>query len=413
MPTIAILSFPGNNCEVESLRAIRNAGMEAKFYKWNDPIEKLKKENIDGYFIPGGFSYEDRGRAGMVAARDPVLAFLAEEAADGKVIIGNCNGAQVLIESGLVPLESGLRMSLARNVIDESATGFLAEWVWVTPTCSADRCATSNWGDVNAMHMPIAHGEGRFTTKDKDVIAELKKNDQLAFRYCDADGSVSEDPVVTPNGSMFAVACICNPTGNVVALMPHPERTTNGAAYFKSIKKWIEQGDVQRTSIGQIGSVADWQLPALATPTVEVFIDTLITNNEEKTVEQALRRVVPSSCLKQLAYYAPASGDIQEILSDLTFFNANKQTAFIRRDGVLTKWDADTKTETPMSADQINEGPMLLRVDEPDTGSLKLSKGGTTGVCYACGEYDEIVKNPKALEVLANPHASTLSVLPA
>ena len=162
-PRIAIVSFPGNNCEVESMRAIRNAGMEAVYFRWNDDVSRLK--DIDGYFIPGGFSYEDRGRAGMISARDPILEFIKEEAAKGKVVIGNCNGAQVLIESGLVPNAQGLQMSLAHNAVDGEATGFLSEWIWCTPSCAQDRCATSDW--TGAMHMPIAHGEGRFTTTDK------------------------------------------------------------------------------------------------------------------------------------------------------------------------------------------------------------------------------------------------------
>ena len=237
MTRIAVLSFPGNNCEVESLKAVKQAGMEAVFFKWNDSKENL--EGIDGYFIPGGFSYEDRGRSGMVAARDPLLQFLHEENERGKVIIGNCNGAQILVESGLIPLDKGLKMSLARNALSDQSVGFISEWVWITPTCKRDRCATADWEGV--MHLPIAHGEGRFTTKDKDVWKEIKKNDQMAFSYCDASGKVSDDPVVTPNGSEFSIAGICNPAGTVVALMPHPERTENGKPYFESMKRWIER----------------------------------------------------------------------------------------------------------------------------------------------------------------------------
>ncbi|MDD5739429.1 MAG: phosphoribosylformylglycinamidine synthase I, partial [Candidatus Peribacteraceae bacterium] len=254
---IAVLSFPGNNCEVESLRAVKQAGMEAVFFKWNDSKEKLK--DIDGYFVPGGFSYEDRGRSGMVAARDPLLAFLHEENERGKAIIGNCNGAQILVESGLIPLDRGLKMSLARNALNNEAVGFINEWVWITPTCKRDRCATADWEGV--MHLPIAHGEGRFTTKDKDVWQELKKNDQMAFSYCDASGHVSDDPVVTPNGSEFAIAGLCNPNGNVVALMPHPERTENGKPYFDSMKRWIERRAPHPAPLPRGEGSAVWDVP--------------------------------------------------------------------------------------------------------------------------------------------------------
>ncbi|KKW40802.1 MAG: Phosphoribosylformylglycinamidine synthase I [Candidatus Peregrinibacteria bacterium GW2011_GWA2_54_9] len=235
-PKIAVLSFPGNNCEVESIRAVRRAGMDALYFRWNDDTEKLK--DVDGYFIPGGFSYEDRGRAGMVAARDPLMDFIRSEAKEGKPVIGNCNGAQILVESGLIPLGEQLQMCLARNVVGGEAVGFLNEWVFITPTCARNRCVTSDWEGV--MTLPIAHGEGRFVTKDSGLIDELRKNDQIAFSYCDAQGNVSEDPVTTPNGSAFAIAGICNPAGNVVALMPHPERTEGGSPYFVSLKRWVQ-----------------------------------------------------------------------------------------------------------------------------------------------------------------------------
>ena len=176
-PRIAIISFPGTNGDTENLRTFKRCGFDPFVFRWNDSHEKLA--GVDGYFIGAGFAYEDRGRAGMVAARDPLFAFLHEEAAKGKVIVGNCNGCQVLVESGLIPLGEGLRMSLARNVTRHSskrrssgdkgqatgdffAPGFLNEWIWITPACKGDRCATSDWS--GPMHIPMAHGEGRFST---------------------------------------------------------------------------------------------------------------------------------------------------------------------------------------------------------------------------------------------------------
>ena len=235
-PTIAVISFPGTNCEVESLRAIRRNGMDAIHFRWNAAKEKLK--DTDGYFLPGGFSYEDRGRSGMIAAHDPLIEFLREESHRDKVIIGHCNGAQILVESGLIPLDKGLRMALAKNKLHESQiANFLNQWIWMKPTCVPNRCAVSDWEEV--MQVPIAHGEGRFTTRDKDLIKELRKNDQIAFKYCDKDGKVSEES--NPNGSIESIAGICNPMGNVIALMPHPERTSNGDPYFLSLKAWLSK----------------------------------------------------------------------------------------------------------------------------------------------------------------------------
>ncbi len=344
-PLIAVVSFPGNNCEVESMRCVKEAGMDALYFRWNDDRAKLK--DVDGYFVPGGFSYEDRGRSGMVAGRDPLLDFIGREAEAGKAVIGNCNGAQILIENGLIPLGKELTMSLAHNAVNENgrlvSPGFLSEWVWITPSCAADRCATSDW--TGAMHLPIAHGEGRFATRDKDLLEELKKNDQIAFRYCDAEGKPSEDLPVTPNGSLYAIAGICNPAGNVVALMPHPERTDEGLPYFVSLRKWIEGKHTKKSSMKAKSSSATVELGDHQTPLTELFIGSLITNNEERTVEKALKRVHPSVVLKQWKYFALPEEQITRALGDLTVFNNNKERAFLRRGGALTRWNAQSKKE--------------------------------------------------------------------
>ncbi len=407
-PKVVVVSFPGNNCEVESIRAINRNGMEAVPFRWNDDTSKLT--DIDGYFIPGGFSYEDRGRSGMVAGRDPLLDFIKLEAAKGKVVIGNCNGAQILVESGLIPLNQGLRMSLARNTIGGEGVGFLNEWVWITPTCAQDRCATSNW--KGAMHMPMAHGEGRFTTRDKDVIKELKEKNQIAFSYCDAEGNVSEDPIVTPNGSLFAIAGLCNPEGNVIALMPHPERTEKGDPYFASMKKWMEKGKKSESKL----VAAPSQISELSTRSphaLEIFIDTIITNNEERTVEQAARRLVPGLKLKQLRYLALSNKEPASVLKTISLFNPNKEIAYVRREGgQLTKWNSALKIEENSDIRLLQGGVSLLRRDEPDTGANALGKGSETGICYVCsGVSESDLQRSDVQEIFANPHASTLERL--
>lgn len=417
IPRIAVVSFPGNNCEVESLRAVKQAGMEAVSFRWND--DRAKLNNIDGYFIPGGFSYEDRGRSGMVAARDPLMEFIGQEVEGGKVIIGNCNGAQILIESGLIPLGEGLDMSLARNVVSGNAVGFLSEWIWITPSCAADRCATAHWkgnGEpCRTMHLPIAHGEGRFTTRDKDLIAELKKNDQIAFRYCDASGRISENPEVNPNGAMYAIAGICNLAGNVVALMPHPERTPNGKPYFAAMKRWIEKKNQKIQKIQTIQKIqrkgdGHGVLNISATAPIELFIDTVITNNEERTVEAAARRIEPALRLKQLKYI-PLKGEPAEYLRHIGNFNPNKEIAYMRRgrrDGTvcrLTRWNAQTKCEEESSS-TVLDGLKLLRRDEP------FEQEGDSGICYVLQGIDEQKMCSKnLLEIFGNPHASTVTRL--
>ena len=403
---IAIISFPGNNCEVESMRAIRSAGMEAVYFRWNDDVSRLS--DVDGYFIPGGFSYEDRGRAGMISARDPILEFIKEEAAKGKVVIGNCNGAQVLVESGLIPNAQGLQMSLAHNAVDGEATGFLSEWIWVKPSCNKDRCCTSDWDGT--MHMPIAHGEGRFTTTDKALFDKLKDNNQVAFQYCSEDGTVSQDKTVTPNGSEFAIAGICNPEGNVVALMPHPERTSKGDPYFASVKSWIESHPASnRKAVVKNNNNSDVQLPRRDPKGVEIFIETIIVNNEERTVEQAAKRLLSNISLKQMKYFS-LTGDPQEVLGTISLFNSNKEKAAIRRGKEFFTWDADSKKEVPCDIDR--DQVVLLRRDTPDTGSASLKEGSETGVCYLCsGVSEEEISKFDVLEIFGNLNSSTLELL--
>jgi len=407
-PKVAVISFPGNNCEVESLRSIKRAGMEAVFFRWNESIDKIA--DVDGYFIPGGFSYEDRGRAGMVPARDPVMQFIAEEAQKGKAVIGNCNGAQVLVESGLIPLDHGLKMSLARNVVDGCAVGFLNEWIYITPTCRKSRCVTSDWEGV--MQIPIAHGEGRYTTKDPDVIYELQKNEQLAFSYCDEEGNVSTDPIITPNGSEYAIAGICNPSGNVVALMPHPERTPLGDPYFVSMKSWIEKVGTKWSSDIRESDDATQELLSKSSNNVEIFIDTIITNNEERTVEQAARRVSPKLSLTQLRYLSLSGIEPAQVLSSISVFNPNKEKAYVRRGKDVFQWNSDSKSETSADYSPLSDGIALLRRDQPDTGAASLPSGSETGVCYVCADVSEAdLRSRKLQEIFANPHASTLEVL--
>jgi phosphoribosylformylglycinamidine synthase len=314
------------------------------------------------------------------------------------------------VESGLIPLDRGLKMSLARNAIGAEAVGFINEWVWITPTCKRDRCATSDWS--GAMHLPIAHGEGRFTTRDKDIWAALRKADQVAFSYCDASGRVSEDPVVTPNGSVFAIAGLCNPRGNVVALMPHPERTPNGRPYFESMRRWIEGKRLQklkRLERPERLEAGTWAVPERVPRPVEIFVGTIITNNEERTVEQAAHRLVPGLRLVQLKYLSPGSGEPEEILTSLSLFNPNKETAIVRRGGEFFRWDHDGRECSPLGHSPLEGSVALLRRDEPDTGASALGGRSETGICYICrGVAEEDLMREEVLEIFANPHASTL-----
>ncbi|MGC9318189.1 MAG: phosphoribosylformylglycinamidine synthase I [Armatimonadota bacterium] len=229
-PRVALVQFPGSNCEWETKRAAEVAGVECDVFRWNIDPEALGA--YDGYIVGGGFSYQDRIRSGVIATKEPIVARMMREIVQsGKPALGICNGAQVLVEAGLIPgLHVGdVEMALAPNRPDPAhrIAGFCCRWVFVKLACEPDRCLmTTQLQPGEIIPIPIAHGEGRFTTRDPDVLAGLRDNDQIVFVYCDADGVVEDRPEINPNGAVANAAAICSADGNVLAMMPHPERAS-------------------------------------------------------------------------------------------------------------------------------------------------------------------------------------------
>lgn len=226
---IAVIQFPGTNCEHETLVAARSAGLSGELFRWNRPAEELSA--FDGYIIPGGFSYQDRLRAGAIASKEPVMDALREEAEREKPIIGICNGFQILTESGLLPGLGGIDVALASNVMVSKGEivrrGFYCAWTTLRTETPAGRCSGSfilDKGDL--VSMPLAHAEGNLVTADEDLMERLNEEDQIVFRYCDEIGRVEREFPVNVNGSLENIAGICNPEGNVLGLMPHPERSS-------------------------------------------------------------------------------------------------------------------------------------------------------------------------------------------
>ncbi len=218
---IAVIMFPGNNCENETKRAIEAAGIRADVVRWNQPIG-----DYEGYVLPGGFSYEDRIRAGVIASKDPVVGKLRQEAADGKVILGICNGCQVLVEAGIIPgLGGKVEMAIAPN-INPMVSGFYCSWIRVRNSIKRKTAFNIALQEGEMLQMPIAHGEGRFAAKDKALVQKLIRNEQLALRYCDENGNIADKFPHNPNGSLINIAGVVNEKGNVMAMMPHPERSS-------------------------------------------------------------------------------------------------------------------------------------------------------------------------------------------
>lgn len=225
-PRIAVIHFPGSNCEYETARCLSDAGLEGYVRRWNTPASEL--ESCDAFVLPGGFSFQDRIRAGAVAAKERVTDSVFEAACAGKPVLGICNGAQILVECGLVPgWECGrVEAALASNHI-EGRTGYLSAWINVVPGPSASRSPWLGLASSAAIPLPIAHAEGRFMFSPDVDRARLDESLATGLVYADSSGAEATGYPDNPNGSFGALAGLLNPAGNVLAMMPHPERAFN------------------------------------------------------------------------------------------------------------------------------------------------------------------------------------------
>ncbi len=231
MQAVAVLQFPGVNCEAETLRALGRAGLEGEVFRWTRPAAELGR--YAAFVLPGGFSYQDRVRAGALAARDPLLGALAELADEGRPVLGICNGAQVLVEAGLVPGRGKVELSLARNRMPRRS-GYYSRWVY----CRVEEspCVfTRGLPAGTVVPLPVAHGEGRFTAASRTVMPKLLAAGQVPLRYATAAGEVAGEFPALPNGAEVSAAGVCNEAGNVLAMMPHPERALELGALARGV----------------------------------------------------------------------------------------------------------------------------------------------------------------------------------
>lgn len=235
-PKVCILRAAGTNCDKETAYAFLKAEGQPELVHINKLING--EQALDNYHIlaiPGGFSYGDDLGAGKILANelrfklaDSIINFLAQ----GKLIIGICNGFQVLVKSGLLPGNKDLKQE-ASLIINDSGK-FEARWVYLK---SESRKAITQpvkcvWtqGLPEVVYLPVAHGEGKFITQDKTVLEKIKTNGQIVLQYCDEKGVFSGYPD-NPNGSWDNIAGICDETGRILGLMPHPERHIEVSQY--------------------------------------------------------------------------------------------------------------------------------------------------------------------------------------
>lgn len=196
---VAVLRFPGSNCDQDALYSLReDIGVQAE-YVWHGDSSL---DGFDAVFIPGGFTYGDYLRCGAIASRSNIMGAVKEFAAKGRPVIGVCNGFQILCESGLLP---------GALLLNEGQK-FVCKPVWLK---AVNRTSLWTRGVEGVLEIPIAHGEGRYVC-DAATLQKLNGEDRVAFRYVDGN----------PNGSVDDIAGVLNAAGNVLGLMPHPERAT-------------------------------------------------------------------------------------------------------------------------------------------------------------------------------------------
>lgn len=202
-----VIIFPGSNGDHDALKAVELGLGEEAVPIWH---KQTSVDGCDALLVPGGFSYGDYLRAGAIARFSPIMDAVTEFANDGGPVLGICNGFQILTEAHLLP------GALLRN----GSLSFVCDWINVR--VQTDRTPfTAELDPGSVLRLPIAHGQGRYFVTE-DQLTELEANDQVVFRYADARGEVHDDH--NPNASVGHIAGVCNERGNVVGLMPHPER---------------------------------------------------------------------------------------------------------------------------------------------------------------------------------------------
>jgi phosphoribosylformylglycinamidine synthase subunit PurQ / glutaminase len=226
---IAVIQFPGSNCDQDCLRALTDGLRVSAEYLWHKETSVF---GFDAVVLPGGFSYGDYLRCGAIARFSPIVKAIVRAANDGMPVVGICNGFQILCEAGLLP------GALIRN----QSLHFVCQPVWLRVETD-ETPFTAKLDKGRLLRMPVAHGEGSYFAEPA-TLATLQSKKQVVFRYVDESGKSTRES--NPNGSMLNIAGICNEARNVVGMMPHPDRawdrrlgSEDGKLLFESLVRTL------------------------------------------------------------------------------------------------------------------------------------------------------------------------------
>jgi phosphoribosylformylglycinamidine synthase I len=252
---VCVLRVGGTNCDAETRRAFSELGAQAEVVHVNELIKRGNLLEYDVMVFPGGFSFGDYVRSGVIFARH-LSAQLGKDmnkfVDEGKPILGICNGFQILVEYGLLPGLKGISTYPEATLTNNEPSGFKCEWVYLKQENRGKCIFTTRIPHGKTIRLPIAHGEGRLLLPREKEIKMLEKlidEDMLVFRYCTKEGKTADGKYPTnPNGSFYDIAGICNKEGNIFGLMPHPER----AIYWWQQPDWTSKHSMFQYGDGKL-----------------------------------------------------------------------------------------------------------------------------------------------------------------
>ena len=252
---VCVMRVGRTNCDAETQRAFRELGVQAETVQVSDLIKRHNLLDYNVLVFPGGFSFGDYVRSGVMFARH-LSAQLSKEIEmfvdEGRPILGICNGFQILVEYGLLPGFEGISAYPEATLTTNEPQGFKCQWVYLRQENRGKCVFTNKIPAGKAIRLPIAHGEGRLLfpkEKEQAVLNRLVDEDMLVFRYCTKDGKTADGKYpANPNGSFYDIAGICNREGNIFGLMPHPER----AMYWWQQPDWTRQQQMLQYGDGKL-----------------------------------------------------------------------------------------------------------------------------------------------------------------